>query len=125
MRVVRITCLTVAAALWMPAVARAGDGAWVRRYAADYAARRAHALIPAWARKYSMNCSGCHYPAVPRLNATGLKFRWAGYRTPEEIGEKANVGKVDNYLAAGLETEFAYEKTEGAPAANSFAAPAL
>ena len=27
--------------------------------------------IPAWARRYNMNCSGCHYPAVPRLNEIG------------------------------------------------------
>ena len=42
----------------------------------------AHA-IPAWARKYNMNCSGCHYPVVPQLNGDGLAFKWAGYRRPE------------------------------------------
>ncbi len=125
MRPVRMLCLTAIAVLLTPGVAQAGGNAGLRRYMATYAEHSAHALIPAWARKHNMNCSGCHYPAVPRLNATGLKFRWAGYRMPEEIGEKADVGKVDNYLAAGVEAELAYDKTEGAPATNSFAAPAL
>ena len=38
--------------------------------------------LPAWARRYNVNCSHCHAPAVPRLNATGIRFRWAGYRMP-------------------------------------------
>ncbi len=70
----------------VPSPARAdGTPAWVRSYMAEYSASRlakAHALIPAWARKYNMNCSGCHYPAPPRLNATGQRFKWAGYRMP-------------------------------------------
>ncbi|MGE5760566.1 MAG: hypothetical protein ACM37V_09455, partial [Gemmatimonadota bacterium] len=64
--------------------ARAPDA--VRSYIAAYASAataRATAAIPAWARKYNVNCSHCHYPAPPRLNATGLRFRWAGYRMPD------------------------------------------
>jgi hypothetical protein len=92
----------------------------VRSYIAAYAST---ATIPAWARKYNVNCSHCHYPAPPRLNATGLRFRWAGYRMPEEMGEQADVAKVDNYLALALETAYEYEKTSGQDAAGGFTTP--
>lgn len=62
--------------------------------------------IPAWARRYNMNCSGCHSPAVPRLNAVGIAFKWAGYRMPDAIGEAADMSRIENYLAARLEAEF-------------------
>ena len=75
-----------------------------------------HAL-PAWGRKYNMNCSGCHYPAVPRLNATGLQFKWAGYRMPDEIGEKTEVQKIEEYLAARARLRYEYEKVRNEPAA--------
>ncbi len=73
-------------------------------------ARRA---IPAWARKYNVNCSACHAPVVPSLNEAGQKFKWAGYRMPEEIGENVEVGKVQNYLAGGLAFQYDWEKTKG------------
>ncbi len=113
----------------VPSDARAGGTpAWVRTYMGAYSATRlakAHALIPAWARKYNMNCSGCHYPAPPRLNATGQRFKWAGYRMPEDFGDKVNVEKLQNYFSGGAEMDFTYEKTSGAPAASSnvFSAP--
>ncbi|MBI3790885.1 MAG: hypothetical protein HY275_08400 [Gemmatimonadetes bacterium] len=62
-----------------------------------------------------MNCSGCHYPVVPRLNATGLAFKWAGYRMPSEIGEKAEVRKIEEYLAAQAIAQHNYAKTSGQP----------
>lgn len=72
-----LTSLAVAGliAAAVPPVARAGGSAsWLRAYMAAYRSTRSsatnHVLIPAWARKYNMNCSGCHYPAAPRLNAT-------------------------------------------------------
>lgn len=78
--------------------------------------------IPAWARKYNMDCSGCHYPAPPRLNATGVRFRWAGYRMPEEIGEEASIQQVSNYVAVRGTFGYVYEKTKGEPAEeNNFA----
>jgi len=83
----------------------------------------AHA-IPAWARRYNVNCSHCHYPAVPRLNATGLAFKWAGYRLPEEINEKVSVEKIENYMAAVVSAQYNYVKTSGQPAStNSFSVP--
>jgi hypothetical protein len=81
----------------------------------------AHATIPAWARKYNANCSMCHSPAVPRLNAKGIQFKWAGYRLPEEIGEKAEVDKIQDYVAARTRMQYLYEKTAGdATAVNGF-----
>jgi len=58
----------------------------------------AHA-IPAWARKYDQPCQMCHYPAVPRLNTFGHKFRQAGFRTPDEINQDIKVENVSNYLS--------------------------
>ena len=72
----------------------------------------AHA-IPAWARKYNMNCTGCHSPVVPRLNATGLTFKWAGYRMPDEIGDQMEVKKIEEYLAVRGIVRYSYAKTQG------------
>ncbi len=81
----------------------------------------AHATIPAWARKYNMNCSGCHTPNVPRLNARGYAFKWAGYRMPEEIGEDQQVQRISDYMAARAQFQYVVEQTGGQPAtANGF-----
>ncbi len=93
----------------------------------------AHA-IPAWARRYNMNCSGCHSPAVPRLNATGIAFKWAGFRMPDEIAEAVEVRKIENYLAARIVAAYdnVQRKDDGAeadgfsvPSASLFAAGPL
>lgn len=77
--------------------------------------------IPAFARKYNMNCSGCHSPAVPRLNAKGFAFRWAGYRMPEEIGENQEAKNVSQYLSTRFRFRYVYAKTETKPtSANAF-----
>ena len=55
--------------------------------------------LPAWGRKYEADCSLCHSPAVPRLNKTGLQFRWAGYRMPDEIGKAQDPSKVNHFLS--------------------------
>ncbi len=82
--------------------------------------RSAHSSsIPAWARKYNMNCSGCHLAAVPRLNATGVQFKWAGYRMPEEIGEDAKAQQVSNYIAVRTRFRYEYDKLQGEPAQTS------
>src|SRR5215813_9875791 len=44
--------------------------------------------MPMFARKYGVPCSTCHTTA-PRLNETGYRFRAAGFRMPEEIGQKS------------------------------------
>lgn len=80
--------------------------------------------LPAWARRYNMNCSGCHSPAVPRLNATGIAFKWAGYRMPDDIGTAVEVNKIENYLAAKVIA--AYDnitRTGGMTEASGFSIP--
>jgi hypothetical protein len=86
----------------------------------------ASAGIPAWARRYNVNCSHCHEAAIPRLNSTGFRFRWAGYRMPEDLGQPVTVSQVTNYLAARAQIDYVWEKTDGQPTtASEFAEPAL
>ena len=107
------------------AATRAAARSYVATYSVTYLAR-AHARIPAWARKYNMNCSGCHYPAPPRLNATGMRFKWAGYRMPEDFTDQVSVEKVQNYVSALGEADYTYEKTSGSPTTtNAFSLPAV
>jgi hypothetical protein len=77
--------------------------------------------IPAWSRKYNVNCSHCHYPAVPRLNATGQKFKWAGFRLADEdeIGAKLEVTNVSDHLAVRTRLRYSYDKTEDQPVSSS------
>ena len=104
--------------------AEPADGApvWVRDYVTEYAAHveRAGAPIPAWARKYKLDCSACHWPAAPRLNGMGIQFRWAGYRMPDEIGQKVDVTDVGNYMAIRGRMRYDYDKTQGVPATSQF-----
>lgn len=82
--------------------------------------------IPSWARKYNMDCSGCHYPTVPRLNATGLTFKWAGYRMPNEIGDQMEVKKIEEYLAVRGIIQYSYAKTQRERAdENALTSPAV
>lgn len=123
-----VAMLAVMGLLGAPAPATAGTGpskAAVARYVAAYDARGREATltIPAWARKYNMNCSGCHYPVPPRLNATGIRFKWAGYRMPEEIGEDQPVEKLQNYVAAHAVAQFEWNKTVGGPSTSAFGVP--
>jgi len=66
-------------------------------------ARTAHAL-PQFARKYKMDCSGCHDAlAFPRLNDVGYKFRRAGFRMPENIGQDELADyTLDNYFSGSI-----------------------
>jgi hypothetical protein len=87
---------------------------------------QASRVIPAWARKYNANCSMCHSPAVPRLNARGIQFKWAGYRMPEEIGENAEVSRLQDYFAARTRVQYAYDKPADGPATrNTFSIEGL
>lgn len=55
--------------------------------------------IPAWARKYSIECETCH-TAWPSLNAYGRDFKIAGYKIPGEtdIPEEYN-DMISDFLA--------------------------
>jgi hypothetical protein len=78
----------------------------------------AHA-IPAWSRKYNMNCTGCHFPVPPVLNADGLAFKWAGYRMPDQVGKNAEVTKIGDYFAARGVFQYALTKSSNAPTDSS------
>jgi hypothetical protein len=108
--------------------ATGGVSGWVREYANAYASRvssvarhrDAAAPIPAWTRKYNLDCSACHWPAAPRLNAMGIRFRWAGYRMPDEIGQKVDVKDLGHYVAMRGRMQYVYDKTQGQPATSDF-----
>ena len=68
--------------------------------------------IPAFARRYQMECTMCHEP-VPRLNEFGYKFRAAGFRLPEEIGKGEADRDYSNYIAARVVFAGSYKSTKG------------
>lgn len=112
----------VSASLPNPASAD-GTPAWLREYINAHtvaAAGKADAPIPAWARKYKLDCSACHAPAVPRLNGMGIRFRWAGYRMPDEMGQKVDVGNVGDYVSIRGRMRYDYDKTQAQPAKSQF-----
>jgi hypothetical protein len=78
----------------------------------------AHA-IPAWARKYNVNCTQCHFPVPPVLNSDGLRFKWAGYRMPDEIGKSMEATKIGDYLATHGMFLYTWTKTSGQPSDSS------
>ncbi len=68
--------------------------------------------IPAWARRYGVPCSTCHYPAPPRLNAYGHRFRRAQYRLPEEFNQEPEWSKVQNYVAVRAVGGYTYSSAD-------------
>jgi hypothetical protein len=59
--------------------------------------------LPNFARKYNVSCTLCH-SAVPRLTETGFKFRAAGYRMANEIGEQSESPlKFEDYNAVRVD----------------------
>lgn len=75
------------------------------------------AAIPPWARRYNVSCSHCHLGANPTLNATGIRFRWAGYRMPEDIGQQEDMKRVSDYIGARAQVRYTYDKVSGEEAA--------
>lgn len=73
--------------------------------------------MPMFARKYRLACATCHdAPAIPRLNATGYKFRRAGFRMPEQIGqEEASEFSVGDYFSGKIQTHLAIDTTNAEP----------
>ncbi len=43
--------------------------------------------MPMFARKYDLGCTSCH-SVIPKLTEMGMKFRAAGSRMPDEIGQE-------------------------------------
>jgi hypothetical protein len=68
--------------------------------------------ISAWGRKYDVPCSTCHFPAPPRLNVYGEKFRRAGYRTPEEFNKDVDWKSVSDYIGMRVRARYEYDSPE-------------
>lgn len=83
---------------------------------ASHSNAAANAAIPPWARRYNVSCSHCHLGANPMLNATGIRFRWAGYRMPEDIGQQEDMKRVSDYIGARAQIRYTYDKVSGQPA---------
>lgn len=60
--------------------------------------------MPNFARKYDKNCAMCH-TQVPKLNQTGFEFRLAGYRLPDEIGQKEDKYNMGDFFAARIQMQ--------------------
>ena len=75
--------------------------------------------MPNFARKYEKNCAMCH-TQIPKLNKTGYEFRLAGFRLPDEIGQKEEAFNMGDFFAARLQTQYTYTKhTDVTPGNNT------
>lgn len=72
--------------------------------------------LPQFARKYKLDCSGCHDAlAFPRLNDIGYKFRRSGFRMPENIGKEELADyTLDNYFSAAIRADNTTTRTRAA-----------
>lgn len=77
--------------------------------AAALAAPPAQAM-PQFARKYGASCTLCH-TQIPVLNQTGYKFRAAGYRMPDEIGQEAKKFEFGDTFGARVQGRYDYQAT--------------
>lgn len=61
--------------------------------------------MPSFTRKYRVPCEACHdAPTYPRLNDFGYKFRRAGFRLPEEIGQDVSADfNLGDYFAGRIQ----------------------
>lgn len=77
--------------------------------------------MPMFARKYHVPCSTCHdAPTIPRLNATGYKFRRAGFRMPEQIGQdEASDFNLGDYFSGRVQTDLTVDTTNAEPEAET------
>jgi hypothetical protein len=59
--------------------------------------------MPMFARRYNVPCSTCH-TSPPRLNETGYRFRAAGFRMPEELGNATEIStKLSDHIGFRLQ----------------------
>ena len=68
--------------------------------------------VPAFARKYGLQCGACH-TSPPRLNEAGYRFRAAGFRWPDAIGSKEHDERFDilDYMSVRLQVRFDANKS--------------
>lgn len=79
---------------------------------------KSHAM-PNFAREYGKDCGMCH-TQVPKLNRKGYEFRMAGFRFPDEIGEKEDPNELDlaDVFAARLQMKYTYKDHDDVDPAN-------
>src|SRR5262249_8002190 len=68
--------------------------------------------VPMFARRYGGPASSGH-ASPPRLNETGYRFRAAGFRMPEELGQKMDERprKITNYIGFRLQPRYVVTHT--------------
>lgn len=66
--------------------------------------------MPNFARAYHKDCNFCH-TQVPQLNRNGYEFRAAGYRLPDEIGQK-DTYSLERLFSARIQTTWTSSQTE-------------
>jgi hypothetical protein len=70
--------------------------------------------MPMFARKLGTDCSTCH-TVVPKLNQTGMNYRAAGFRMPDEIGtEDKEVDNISTQTSTRLQTRYDAARTDNA-----------
>ncbi len=78
--------------------------------------------MPNFSRKLGVGCSTCH-TSIPVLNETGYKFRAAGFRLPERIGQpEEKKFELADYVAARIQARYDTQVTNQP---NGVAAPNL
>ena len=73
-----------------------------------------------WARKYGVSCTVCH-TTVPRLTPVGYKFRAAGFRMPDEIGQDAKFNGLKDLYAVRIREEFRVKNNNSDNTSTAFA----
>lgn len=66
--------------------------------------------IPAWARKYKMDCASCHFGGSNKLTYTGVKFQRRGYVMPSDEPQK-DIDEINlaNYMSMAGKVRFEAE----------------
>ena len=77
-----------------------------------------------FARRYGVSCTVCHV-SYPQLTEAGYKFRVAGYRMPDEIGNDAKWSNWGDNASVRFSENYNYAATKGnktsSPETNGFA----
>lgn len=66
--------------------------------------------MPNFSRAYHKDCNFCH-TQVPQLNRNGYEFRAAGFRLPDEIGQKETYS-LERLFAARIQTQWTSSQTK-------------
>lgn len=69
--------------------------------------------IPAWARKYKMDCTNCHFGSTNRLTKFGKDFQMRGFRTAdEEVASDLGQINVSDYMSFAGKVRYTASKEE-------------